>query len=136
MMLKKDNFAEFGEVLYCDLILPHKSMKSTKLGLGALRRRVQEIKNDLKAIKYEHDYYDFGTNEDVAEWFQSFPIENLYDSLAMDHNARTKIGLIELLHKYNLRKLFSKKVDELEDAERDLYVARVEKVLKKINKIK
>ena len=93
-----------------------------------LEKRIQELALDLIAIAQEHDRYQFGQGPQAAEsWLHSLPIETLNDSIRVERQLpRLKPNLGDLRHKFGLRKLHEKTQHDLEEAQRQLRLARIE----------
>lgn len=101
-----------------------------------LLRSVRELDLDLKAIINEHDEYRLKcTNEEITDWFQSLPIETLKESCDREHGRpRTKYSLDHMRHKFALRRLYEKKLIELERKKSELIVANINHILAQIDK--
>jgi hypothetical protein len=102
-----------------------------------LEKKVDELLLDLNAIENEHERYRFGGVGAVESWINCLPIETLRESLNRQHGMpRTKLALGDLKHKFGLRKLHDVYQSKLEQAEIELNVAKIDKVLEQIGKIK
>ena len=102
-----------------------------------LKKSVKELCLDLQALTEEHDkYVPKGSSEEIMEWFHSLPIETLSESLNRERQLpRTKYSLLDIKHKFALRKLHNKKQEELEAKQIELNIARIDCVLSKIEKV-
>lgn len=102
-----------------------------------LQRSVSELDLDVKAILEEHDRYRMkGSDEEILKWFQSLPIETLHESCDREHQKpRTKYSLHDMKHKFSLRRLHEKKVQELVKRKSELNVARINCILAQIEKV-
>lgn len=103
-----------------------------------IQRKVNNLNLDLQAIIEEHDrYIPKASDEAIAKWFDSLPIETLKESLDREkHRPREKYSLHDMKHKFALRKLYNQKQIELEKEEQKLNLAKIEYLLDKINGIK
>lgn len=102
-----------------------------------LAKKVDELLLDLNAIADEHERYRFGGMAAVESWINCLPIETLRESVERDHGKpRTKMALGDLKHKFGLRKLHEDYQEKLEQAEIELNVAKIDKVLEQIGKVK
>lgn len=103
-----------------------------------LQEEVNELGLDLQAIADEHDKYclTYNTDADAIQWLHSMPIETLSDSLNKEHQRpRVKYSLHDITHKSALRKLHSKKKDELEFIQIQLNIAMIDHLLGVIAKV-
>lgn len=102
-----------------------------------LQRSVNELNLDLQAILEEHDRYRLkGSKDEIMEWFNSLPIETLFESLDNEHQRpRKKYSLQHMKHKFALRKLHEKKKQELEKKQTDLNIAKIDCILEKIERV-
>lgn len=102
--------------------------------LRRLYRSVQELDLDIKAIEEEHDKYRLqGSDSEVMRWFDSLPIETLRESCDYDYGKpRIKYSLHDISCKFDLKRLYDKKSEELEKKQSELHVARIDRVLGKI----
>ena len=104
--------------------------------INALRRKIKNVKLDLKAIEDEHNHYQFATYEEADVWFNSLPIENLKQSLDKQHNKPTdKFSMAKMLHNFNLRRAYDQYSKELDLLESELRVAEIDYLLERIKKI-
>lgn len=108
------------------------SKEAKALRLNKLK--VKKLSIDVDALIDEHDFYTFATEQEAAEWFQSFPIETLGESLSMDRNApREKPSLQDMYLKSKLRKDYYKKSESLEKAIYELNIANIDFILSKVD---
>jgi hypothetical protein len=111
--------------------------KSVNTSVRKLQKSVRELDADLKTIVKEHDKYGInGTEEEIAQWFQCFPIETLRESIDFEnHRPREKYSLQDMKKRFSLRKLHEKKKDALDKAKSDLRIAKIEILLSKIERV-
>lgn len=102
-----------------------------------LQRQEKQLSRDIKAIIKEHDSYSFGgSKENISDWFDSLPIQDLRDSLERQHNyPRRHPSLRDLKHKFGLRKLFTKTADKLQEVQTELKIATIDSIINKIAKV-
>lgn len=109
----------------------------TSRRIKRLEKKVDELLLDLNAIADEHSRYRFGGTAAVESWINCLPIETLRESISREMGKpRTKIALGDLKHKFGLRKLHEDYQEKLEQAETELNIAKIDKVLEQIGKIK
>jgi len=102
-----------------------------------LEKKVDDLLLDLDAIADEHNRYRFGGMGAAESWINSLPIETLRESVSREHgHPRTKLALGDFKHKTGLRRLHEEYQDQLEQTEIELNVARIDKALEQIGKIK
>jgi len=111
--------------------------KSEGRSIRELKRSVKELSLDLQDIIKEHDLYRLNkSKEELMKWFDSLPIDTLYDSIAKERQLpRRRYSLFDMKHKYDLRKLYEQKKEELELEERELRVAQINHIMVKIKRI-
>jgi len=98
------------------------------------KRKVRELSADMEALITEHDYYTFDDEAQASEWFQSFPIETLEESLRKDRNMPSaKPSLHDMKLKKKLRKGYYKTADKLDIELHSLNIANIDFILSKID---
>lgn len=101
-----------------------------------LEEEIKETTLDIKAIIEEHDRYKFKSDKEVYAFMESLPIETLRDSLNKDlGKPRSKISLKDIPHIAKLYREFDKKQESLQKLKNDLFIAQVDELQEKINKI-
>jgi hypothetical protein len=102
-----------------------------------LRRNIRELNLDVQAIIEEHDRYRLGGDPNrIEEFFESLPIETLRESLERENGRpRTTFSLRDMHHKFGLRKLHDKKMEELARRQCEYNIARIEMLESKIRKV-
>lgn len=113
-------------------------MKSRNAEIRKLERCISDLSLDLQAITQEHEHYVFnGSNEEVLIWFHSLPIETLSESLSFDaRRPREKYSLADMKHQFALRKMHRQKIEELENKKAELSLAKIDSIMKNIERIK
>ena len=113
-----------------------KRIRSTnKAELNKNRRLVRRLWRELNAIINEHDSYQMDSYEEIAEWFHSFPIESLRESLDFElGHPSNKLSLSKLVRKGKLRKAFLKKQSELDIAIHRETEAKIGLLIDDVNK--
>ena len=108
---------------------PDKRVKS-------LQRKVNSLSKDIQAIIQEHDTYVLSKDGEAEKFFSfDLPIETLNDSLLRARGGpRSKYSLKDFYHKIALRRLAEKTKEELDDAERNLRLAKIEVLLDRAKK--
>lgn len=101
--------------------------------LSRMTRECKRLARDLNIIITKHNTYTLDSEEKAIEWFDSFPIGSLRESLDYDyHKLRKKLNLIDLDIKSDLRKAHEKKEEELELAEHARSIAEIDVLLEMI----
>ena len=104
--------------------------------LKNLNETVRKLAKDIDIIIDKHNSYRLGGDlQKVDEWFSSFPIQSLEDSLDYDHGRLNKFSIKSLMEKRRLRKEHDKKLNEFEVARHKRAVVKIELLLTKINNI-
>lgn len=117
-----------------------KRKDEVNIAINKQRRQVRTITKQLKLldkrlkeIESEHNSYRLdGDVDKVAEWFQSFPIETLRESLYYDSNIRTKYSLNDLNKKTLLRKEFDSTIEQFSLLQSKLNIAKIDLLLLEI----
>jgi hypothetical protein len=115
--------------------------KKTKIDypkpIKKLEKQVKQLAKQAQSIIKEHDSLRLGGDDSkISNWFFSMPIETLSESLNHDlKKPREKYSLKDLVKKFNLRKQFIKKQQEMDKYASELVTVKVEFLLDKISKI-
>ena len=112
------------------------SLAQKERELLKLNRKFRKAARDLDQIAMKHNSYHVGGDvDDVMNWFDSMPIENLRESLDKDHNyPRTKFSLSDMHERGRLRRQHDKKEKELLLLEHKRTIAEIDVLLEKIKK--
>jgi hypothetical protein len=108
-----------------------------KRELTRLNREVKRLARDLDELVDKHNTFRVGGGaQKVIEWFESFPIETLRESLDYDHSKpRKKLTLADLSEKGRVRRAHALKEEQLELAEHRRTAAEIDVLLEKINRL-
>ena len=88
----------------------------------------------MEALIDEHDFYTFDDEAQASEWFQSFPIETLSESLRMDrHMPKERPSLQDMKLKKKLRSGYYQVQDKLDVAICELNMANIDYIISKID---
>lgn len=101
-----------------------------------IEQEIVETTLDIKAIMEEHDRYKFKSEQEAYTFIESLPIETLKESLDKDNGKpRSRISLKDIPHVNRLHREFDKKQDSLMKLKKDLFIAKIDELQEKINKI-
>lgn len=109
-------------------------MSKTKLLLA--EEKVLKMEEEIQSIMERHDAVTLKlSKEDISQWFESFPISSLMDSLNFERGKPFGIySLKKLKEKSKLRKLFEKKSEEYDLMKNTLRQEEIKKALRSIKK--
>lgn len=102
-----------------------------------LEECIDDLNLDIQTIIQKHEHYVFdGSNEEVMNWFHSFPIETLSESIDAEFGKpRLKYSLLDMKHQFLLRKIHKDKVELLQSKQIELSIAKIDSILSKIENI-
>lgn len=104
--------------------------------IRANTKHLKLLDKRLKEIESEHNSYRLdGDVDKIAEWFQSFPIETLQESLNYDSNIRTKYSLNDLNKKILLRKEFDTIIEQFSVQQSKLNIAKIDLLLLELKNV-
>lgn len=114
-------------------------MKSKKgNSLKKLQKQVNELGLDLQAIYDEYKLYLPPDKKHASdpEWFEHLPIETLSESINRDKGLpRSYYSLRDLDQSENLKRFYLEKLEEFEQLNQKLKLAKINKALKDIKKL-
>ena len=113
------------------------ALATKKRELLRMNREVKKLARDLDELVDRHNEFRVGGGpQRVIEWFESFPIENLRESLDYDYDKpRQKLTLADLDEKGFIRREHYEKEEQLELAECKRTIAEIDFLLEKINRV-
>lgn len=104
--------------------------------LRAIKRKVEQLSQSIESIMDNHDCYSFKSDREASDWFNSFPIESLNDSLLIDNKLpKAKLSLVDFKNKSILRRKYYNTSDNLDIAMCELNIANIDFIISKIKEI-
>lgn len=112
-------------------------LSEKKRELLRMNREVKKLARDLDELVDRHNAFRVGGGaQRVIEWFESFPIETLRESLDYESDRpRQKLALCDLEEKGRIRRAHYEKEEQLELAEHKRTIAEIDFLLEKIAQV-
>lgn len=109
------------------------SSLSKEMKLKKIYDEIGIIEKKLEELVKEHDKYTLDNEGGAMQWLESFPIDNLYESLERDMGRpMTKLSVKDFAKKKKIRKEYTKLVQELGRKKREFTSNKIDLILSKI----